>query len=302
MARRLRSLPPPAPDPEPDPTSVDASPAADADASTPATPDSTASTSTQTVRLVPSPDDASLEPSERFGPSQDPRVRTVEVLRERLERRLQPVDDPSPVAWLADGEHDRLIHAISVARHGEPGRSNADDEAEAREILQALRAFELAGDSPVWTNVNVITRADLSEALKAPLPPAATTTAAVQTPAYVYVSAVCPRCWIAGEILVTLRTQLVVKPSHDAELQLKAKATALPHVCGQKRLDDEGGPLRPFPQMTLAEASKAAADDATEDDDGSADSDAIARLEAATGATSGEDLELEPPEDEGGAD
>lgn len=152
------------------------------------------------------PPGVTVEGAEVFGPSQDPRRRTVEVLRERIERRLQPV-----------------------------------------------------ADLELWNGVFVVTRADLAEAFLVPLPPPASTTASVRTPAFVYVDAICPRCYQPGEILVTFKPQLTVAPDHTAELRVKAKAAPLPHVCGQARLDDAGAvPVPPVKgQLALAEPEPA---------------------------------------------
>jgi hypothetical protein len=137
------------------------------------------------------------EPSERetvprFG---DPRDAVVTIVRDRLERMLQPVDD-----------------------------------------------------DPVWHGVNVITAKDLNAAAAEDLPPASIFAASVRTPAYIYVDAVCPVCGIAGEILLTVDAKLVAVGG-SRKLQLAAKATALPHVCGQKRLE-LGGPSRPAKGQT----------------------------------------------------
>ena len=123
----------------------------------------------------------------KFG---DPRDAVVAIVRDRLERMLQPVDD---------------------------------DE--------------------VWHGVNVITAKDLNAVAAEALPPASIFAASVRTPAYIYVDAVCPVCNIAGEILLTVDAELTAVRG-SRKLQLAAKATALPHVCWQKRLE-LGGPTAP---------------------------------------------------------
>jgi len=117
----------------------------------------------------------------RFG---DPRQAAVDIVRERLDRVLQPVDE---------------------------------DE--------------------VWHGVNVVTRKDLNEVLALDLPPASIFAASVRTPAFVYVDAICPVCGIAGEITVELGVKLIAVQS-SRKLQLTAKASPLPHQCGQMRIRD----------------------------------------------------------------
>lgn len=187
--------------------------------------------------------DTFVEPEERetvprFG---DPRDAVVTIVRDRLERMLQPVSDPDPVQWLSDADYDRLYWAIARARGHES--STSEDEADARAILAELESIRLASDRPLWAGVNVITAKDLDAATAEPLPPASIFAASVRTPAYIYVDAVCPVCNIAGSITLEIDAKLTATKG-SRKLQLAAKATALPHVCGQKRLE-LGGPTPP---------------------------------------------------------
>lgn len=134
---------------------------------------------------------------EKFLRFADPRVETTRIIRDRLERVLQPVDD---------------------------------DEA--------------------WHGVNVVTSKDLQAALALDLPPTSIFSAAARTPAFVYVSAVCPVCSIVSEIDLEVSAKLEVE-GQSRKLKLKAKATAKPHQCGQQRLDDLA-PSRPV-QVALEE-------------------------------------------------
>jgi len=45
------------------------------------------------------------------------------------------------IAWLTDGEHDRLYWAVARARHH--FGPNAEDEADARAIVEQLRYMDL---------------------------------------------------------------------------------------------------------------------------------------------------------------
>lgn len=135
--------------------------------------------------------DVPLAPAEKFSRFADPRDETIRIVRDRLERVLQPVDD---------------------------------DEA--------------------WHGVNVITDKDLQAALALDLPPTSIFSAAARTPAFVYVSAVCPVCSVVSEIDLEVSAKLEVE-GQSRKLKLKAKATAKPHQCGQQRLDDLA-PSRPI--------------------------------------------------------
>lgn len=161
---------------------------------------------------------------EKFSRFADPRAEAIRILRDRLERVLQPVDE---------------------------------DE--------------------VWHGVNVVTAKDLEAAIALDLPPTSIFSAAARTPAFVYVSAVCPVCSIVSEIDLEVGAQLVVE-GHSRKLKLKAKATTKPHQCGQERLDDLT-PSRPI-QVTLDEVEADAGDvdmgegaANADSDDGSPDED-----------------------------
>jgi hypothetical protein len=84
--------------------------------------------------------------------------------------------------------------------------------------------------------VAVVTHAAWSSLLSGltsePLPPVSDHAAEVITHATITVWAVCPRCKIAGPILVTIEPELRVDDA-GGELRVKAKAKARTHVCGQ---------------------------------------------------------------------
>lgn len=124
------------------------------------------------------------EPKEKLARFGDPRQESIRILRDRLERVLQPVDE--------------------------------DD---------------------VWHGVNVVTKKDLDAALALDLPPASIFAASVRTPAYVYVSAVCPICSIVMDIPLVIGVKVTVEGS-SRKLELTKEAKAMPHQCGQARLDD----------------------------------------------------------------
>jgi hypothetical protein len=93
-----------------------------------------------------------------------------------------------------------------------------------------------------WEGVPVVTAKDANEALDAvfaqriPIPPE--TTAEVHTPATIYVSAICPKCSLPSTITLEVGARLMVENTVSGELQLKAKAKARTHVCGQLSLPD----------------------------------------------------------------
>lgn len=181
--------------------------------------------------VLPEPDD-----TERMSRQGNPRQGVVEIITNRLERVLQPVDDPKPVDWLADPEYDRLRWAIARAQ-GRPGGSTTEDEDLGAKILDELEAIQSASDTPVWPGVTVITRRDFLEAMVLPLPPTSSQAASVTTPAFIYVDAVCPVCGIATEISLEVGVKLVAE-GYSRKLQLVPKAKDLPHQCGQMRIRD----------------------------------------------------------------
>jgi hypothetical protein len=100
----------------------------------------------------------------------------------------------------------------------------------------ALLGAEVAVIGGEMDGVSVVTHKAWRDALFAsrvdPLPPVSNHAAEVLTHASVTVWAVCPRCKIAGPILVTIEPELRVDDS-GGELRVKAKAKARTHVCGQ---------------------------------------------------------------------
>jgi hypothetical protein len=187
---------------------------------------------------------------EKFARFGDPRQEAIRILRERLERVLQPVEE---------------------------------DE--------------------VWHGVNVVTAKDLEAAVALDLPPASIFSASVRTPAFVYVSAVCPVCGIVSEIDVEISAKLEVEGT-GRKLKLRAKSTAKPHQCGQLRVDDLV-PTRPE-QLRIDELETDAGDvdfgegapNAEDDtDDSAAEADALhalAMTEAPAPSPDSDDGSVEP--------
>lgn len=220
--------------------------------------------------VLPEPDD-----TERMPRQGNPRQGVVEILQKRLERVLQPVDDPKPVDWLRDPEYDRLRWAYARAM-GRPGGTTTEDEEFVQKLLDELEAIQAASDTPVWPGVNVITRRDLLDAMVIPLPPASSQAASVTTPAFVYVDAVCPVCGIASEIALELGVKLTAE-GYSRKLELVKDSKALPHVCGQMRIRDVS-PSKPVRGQTAIDFGGDAGD---EDAGGSGDLED--QLEAALG-------------------
>lgn len=140
------------------------------------------------------------------------------------------------------------------------------------ELLDALRdklgAAEIQVTGGEDDGVTVVTRKGWRDALyeigSQPLPPVSNHAAEVVTGASVTVWCVCPRCKIAGPILMTIDPELRVDTS-SAELRLKAKAKPRTHTCGQLLL-----PAGPEGQESF-ELEDIVAGDADQDDDGADD-------------------------------
>lgn len=154
----------------------------------------------------------SSEKVERFA---DPRREAIRILRDRLERVLQPVD-------------------------------TAEEEGK------------------LWNGVQVVTRKDLEAAIALDLPPASIFAASVRTPAYVYVSAVCPICSIVTEIPLVLGVKVTVAGS-SRTLELTKVAKAMPHQCGQARLDDLA-PSKPAARGVVDDEDEDLGEDDDEDE------------------------------------
>lgn len=117
-----------------------------------------------------------------------------------------------------------------------------------REVVTILRdrlerVLQRVDDDPVWHGINAVTAKDLHLAIEEALPPASIFAASVRTPAYLYVSAVCPICSISSEITLVVGVKAIAEGS-SVKLQLTAKAAAKPHQCYQTRAE-LGGPSRP---------------------------------------------------------
>jgi hypothetical protein len=136
-------------------------------------------------------------------------------------------------------------------------------EAIRFDLGEALEAALQTIPSGEWDGVRVVTKKDLDAALSAifdaPLPPPSETTAEVQTPATVVVTAECPRCFIPNEITMTVGPELRVS-ADGSELRLKAKAKAHTHICGQLPLEIGG-------KTTIADQADFALGDIIGDED-----------------------------------
>jgi hypothetical protein len=119
-------------------------------------------------------------------------------------------------------------------RHWETRRQFRDDLLDL--IVERLRAAETEVESGPLEGIRVVTHAQWLDALNplrwSSLPPVSDHAAEVVTHADVTVWTVCPRCKIAGPILVTIEPELRVDTS-GAELHLRAKSKPRTHVCGQ---------------------------------------------------------------------
>jgi hypothetical protein len=112
-----------------------------------------------------------------------------------------------------------------------------------RELLDQLGELMLAAEHAVdggaEDGVKVVAHRAWLDVLSAvrykALPPVSNHAAEVVTGAAVTVWCVCPRCKIAGPILMTIEPELRVDTS-SAELRLKAKAKPRTHMCGQLTL------------------------------------------------------------------
>ena len=173
----------------------------------------------------------------------------IETAPETIQAPEKPIEPQEATDGLeeapepAETEPEVLVEPEHVSRLGDPRRAVVD--IIGKRLERMLQPVDIA---PEWTGVLVITRKDLGEALLAPLPPASIFSAAVQTPAFIYVDAVCPVCGIAGEILLEVDAKLTAVRG-GRKLQLAAKAAAQPHICGQQRLRDVT-PTRPVKGQT----------------------------------------------------
>jgi hypothetical protein len=124
-----------------------------------------------------------------------------------------------------------------------------------RSVLQ--RRFDQAAHAALedvpggeWDGMQVLRRKELERVihdLASADPDPIATVAEVETPATVFVDALCPRCELPTRILVILGTELVTTVD-GSEIKVKAKAKASSHTCFQLPLepsDDE--------QMRLAD-------------------------------------------------
>ena len=103
---------------------------------------------------------------------------------------------------------------------------------------------------PGWDGSRAISQKGFVDAMAAaralPLPEVSDRFAEVVTPARIHVRALCPRCHFPTSVSVELTPELVVDDD-GAEIKVKSKTKAIPHVCGQTSLDadpeDDDGPL-----------------------------------------------------------
>lgn len=202
-----------------------------------------------------------------------------------------PPDDPeTDEASIDDGPSDSaqstpVKHAMDTgyALGYADARADAEAEAEAepaarpgayddprRVVLDWYRKRVESQLQPVtdgtWEGVYVVTRADLLKVLQDVLPAASSHVAVVKTPAFVTFDAVCPRCFIAGEIVLEADSKLEVDSPSRAHLKLKVKATPRPHRCGQQRIQDVV-PTPPGQQKLPIETFKFDVDEGEDDRD-----------------------------------
>lgn len=176
----------------------------------------------------------------------------VEEHTQRVGRAPESLDERRSAIHAVDDEPESPLDDPVERVAAEDGVSLAQAEAEVDEEAQ-----QAADELLEWSGVPVVTRKDLDEALRAvfgqPLPPASETEAEVRTPAYVLVSAVCPRCHIAQDISVEINPELLIS-NDGSELRLKAKAKGRTHLCGQLPLATNGHDA----QVTLDELAPVA--------------------------------------------
>jgi hypothetical protein len=155
----------------------------------------------------------------------------------------------------------------------------------ASELVDALRDKLAAAEIQVTggedDGVTVVTHKGWRDALRevdyAPLPPIDNHYAEVLTGASITVWATCPRCGIAGPIMLLVDPELRVDTS-GAELRLKAKAKPRTHICGQLTIPAAGaaeGQSSFELEDIVGDASSVdlgeGAGDADQDDDGADD-------------------------------
>lgn len=105
-----------------------------------------------------------------------------------------------------------------------------------------------------WDGIQVLRRAELEQVihdLAETEVEQAPSVAEVMTPGRVFTDAICPRCDIPTRILVLVSTELVVSDD-GAKIQVKAKAKASAHTCGQLPLEP-GEEEDPDSQMRLTD-------------------------------------------------
>lgn len=206
----------------------------------------------------------------------------------------QEATDPAEeAAESAEAEPEVLDEPEKVGRLADPRRAVVD--IIGKRLERMLQPVDIASE---WTGVLVITRKDLGEALLAPLPPASIFSASVQTPAFIYVDAVCPVCGIAGEILLEITAVLTVEV-YSRKLKLRAKASDLPHQCGQQRIRDLT-PTRPVGHQAALDLGDEDADPEVFPWDVKADAGDVDMGEGAPNDaldTDGDDTDLRPSGD-----
>ena len=149
-----------------------------------------------------------------------------------------------------------------------------------RSVVDVLRrrleaVLQPVDDDDAWHGVYAITRKELTAVLMQDLPDASETSAAVRTPAFIYVDAVCGRCHIATSMLLNVSPELRTDSAGASTMHLKAKSASMPHVCYQTRISDVT-PTRSVPGQQAMDEIDVEEDDAVDETPSEAADSAIA--------------------------
>lgn len=115
-----------------------------------------------------------------------------------------------------------------MTTHAEHYRAAVWDSIESAVQTQTLAGGDRDGEAVAFVTVADLAR--IKEEIEVPRPTA--NYGEVRAPASITVEAPCPQCGIASPILVRLLPHLSVDPD-GADLSVKAKGKARPHLCGQ---------------------------------------------------------------------
>ena len=158
-------------------------------------------------------------------------------------RKIQPEPDPEyrPPSQPAPPPADVATGPAQAAfETPEPAERYTTRESFRRDMLdfigEAARTGAVAIEGGALDGIEVLSLGKIEELLgivaELPIPPVSDRYAEIRTPATVYVDAFCPRCFLPGQMVMTVGAELRVD-SEKAELRLKAKASGRPHSCGQ---------------------------------------------------------------------